>query len=231
MSEPYYRQGRLTLYHGDALATLQNLPDNSIDALVTDPPAGVAFMNAAWDNPATFPLRGRRDTDRDTDAVRKYGNDVEYDRSPKARRAFIAFLTEIFSEALRVAKPGAHAFVWALPRTSHWTATALEDAGWEIRDCVYHIAATGFPKSLDISKALDKAAGVDRPVVGRKHGARNGNGNNNDYGAFGSAGNGMHDVTAPATDLATQWAGWGTALKPAVEVWLLAHKPLTPVPP
>jgi tRNA G10 N-methylase Trm11 len=82
------------------------LADCSVDAVVADPPSGISFMGAAFD---TF--RG-------------------------GRQAFIAAMTNAFREALRVAKPGAHGLFWALPRTSHWTATALEDAGWEIRDSI-----------------------------------------------------------------------------------------------
>ena len=66
------------------------------------------------------------------------------------------------TEAYRVLKPGGHALVWSIPRTSHWTAWALEDAGFDIRDCVLHLFGSGFPKSLDVSKAIDKRPGVSR---------------------------------------------------------------------
>ena len=91
---------------GDNMGTwgLPRLPDNCVDAIVTDPPAGISFMGKSWDAD-----KGGRD-------------------------AWIAWLAEILRECLRVAKPGAHMFCWALPRTSHWTATAIEDAGWGIRD-------------------------------------------------------------------------------------------------
>ena len=76
---------------------------------------------------------------------------------------------EFWTEALRVAKPGAHLLAFGGTRTYHRLAVAIEDAGWEIRDCVMWVYGSGFPKSLDVSKAIDKAAGAERKVVGRKH--------------------------------------------------------------
>lgn len=122
-----YENDRVMLLKGDCLERLQGIDDDSIDALVTDPPAGIAFMNKRWDKD-----KGGRD-------------------------AWIAWMCEVMRECLRVLKPGAHGLVWALPRTSHWTATALEDAGFELREIVSHIFGTGFPKSLNVSKALSNA--------------------------------------------------------------------------
>ncbi len=121
----------MTLHHGDSLDILRSLPPHSVDALVTDPPAGIGFMGKAWD------------------------------RDKGGRLAWIGWMAEVMREALRVLKPGGHALVWALPRTSHWTATALEEAGFEIRDRLAHIFGSGFPKSLDVSKAIDKAQRED----------------------------------------------------------------------
>lgn len=187
---------QVTLLHGDALEVLRTLPDNSVDAIVTDPPGGISFMGREWDSD-----KGGRDN-------------------------WIAAFAEIARECLRVVKPGAHALVWAIPRTSHWTATAWENGGWEVRDRVAHVFGSGFPKSHDVSKAIDKAAGAEREVVGVTTGARNGNGTNNDYGTYQSAQDGNYPITAPATDDAKRWQGWGSALKPAPknDVW-----PLPPV--
>jgi DNA modification methylase len=110
---------------GEALAVLREMPDNSVDAIVSDPPAGVSFMSAKWDSD-----RGGRDT-------------------------WIAWLAEIMAEARRVLKPGGHALVWSLPRTSHWTGYALENAGYEIRDTIEHLYGEGMPKSHNISRAID----------------------------------------------------------------------------
>jgi len=134
------RQG-WQLLEGDSEELLKQLPDNYCDSMVTDPPAGISFMNAEWD------------------------------RDKGGRDEWIAWLGYVMFEALRVLKPGAHALVWAIPRTSHWTAMALERAGFEIRDVIDHLFGTGFPKSLNFD------------------------------------------------------GGFGTALKPAKEHWILARKP------
>lgn len=188
---------------GDCLGPsgLPSLADASVDSVVTDPPAGIGFMGKDWD----------------------------HDKG--GRTEWIAWLASVMRECLRVLKPGGHALVWALPRTSHWTATAIEDAGFEIRDVITHHFGTGFPKSLDVSKAIDKAAGAEREIVGE--GAFAKRRPRADHASQGvvladdsyirPAG---HPLTAPATDAAKQWAGWGTALKPASEHWILARNPL-----
>ena len=126
---------------------------------------------------------------------------------------------EFWAEALRVAKPGAHLLAFGGTRTFHRLACAIEDAGWEIRDCVMWVYGSGFPKSHDVSKAIDKAAGAEREVVGQVN--RTGK-ESSTYGAM--AGDNL--LTAPATDAARQWSGWGTALKPAWEPIIVARKPL-----
>lgn len=180
------------LFHGDAWEALRDVPANSVDALVTDPPAGIAFMGKEWDDD-----KGGRDE-------------------------WVTWLTSVMRQAYRALKPGAHGFVWALPRTSHWTATALENAGFEIRDVVTHLFGSGFPKSLDISKAIDKAAGAEPIDVG-PHRSIVGKGSvfNKDFSNV----KGPRE-TAPATAAAAAaWSGWGTALKPASEHWILIRKP------
>jgi site-specific DNA-methyltransferase (adenine-specific) len=129
-----------------------------------------------------------------------------------------------WAEALRVAKPGAHLLAFGGTRTYHRLACAIEDAGWEIRDCVMWVYAQGFPKSMDVSKQLDKAAGAEREVVGEKITGRALGGSNWRDGDAG--GQEIVPVTAPATDAARQWSGWGTALKPAWEPIIVARKPL-----
>jgi site-specific DNA-methyltransferase (adenine-specific) len=131
---------------------------------------------------------------------------------------------EFWTEALRVAKPGAHLLAFGGTRTYHRLACAIEDAGWEIRDCVMWVYGSGFPKSHDVSKAIDKAAGAEREVVGGKVTGRALGGSNWRDGDAG--GQEMVPVTAPATDAARQWSGWGTALKPAWEPIIVARKPL-----
>jgi site-specific DNA-methyltransferase (adenine-specific) len=187
-----------TIHRGDCLDILPTLAANSVDTIITDPPYGLAFMGKDWDHGV-----------------------------PGA-----AF----WAAALRVAKPGAMLLAFGGSRTFHRLTCAIEDAGWEVRDCLMWLYGSGFPKSLDISKAIDKAAGEVRGVVGMKHKigrpnaanqswARNGKSAGADYATHPKTlGIGME--TAPATDAARTWHGWGTALKPAWEPIILAMKPL-----
>jgi DNA modification methylase len=137
---------------------------------------------------------------------------------------------EIWAECLRVLKPGGHLLAFAGTRTQHRMAVRIEDAGFEIRDMIAWVYGSGFPKSLDVSKAIDKAAGAEREVVAwTKGGASNSLDRRNfeqgkrsiDYAP------GLDiPVTAPATEAARQWQGWGTALKPSLEPITVARKPL-----
>jgi len=137
---------------------------------------------------------------------------------------------EFWTAAMRVAKPGAHLLAFGGTRSSHRLACAIEDAGWEIRDCVMWVYGSGFPKSLDVSKAINKAAGAEREETGRVLSVtgRRMNGSNaiadSGYGAVG-ADRSENRETAPATPEAQQWSGWGTALKPAWEPITVARKP------
>jgi hypothetical protein len=139
---------------------------------------------------------------------------------------------EVWRECLRVLKPGGHLLAFAGTRTQHRMAVRIEDAGFEIRDMLAWVYGSGFPKSLDVSKAIDKAAGAERPVVGMKvygEGAvHHGGANSGRRGGVmsKSADRGPNQITAPATQAAQQWAGYGTALKPALEPITMARKPL-----
>ena len=135
----------------------------------------------------------------------------------------------VFRECLRVLKPGGHLIAFGGSRTYHRLACAVEDAGFDIRDQIMWVYGSGFPKSLNVSKALDKAAGAEREVVGVNESALRPNRVNRGLlagvpGHF-QADNGT-TITAPATPEAKQWDGWGTALKPAHEPAVLARKPL-----
>jgi len=171
------------LRFGDCLDVLRTLPDCSVDAVVTDPPYGLAFMGKKWDY--------------DVPAV------------------------EVWAECLRVLKPGGHLLAFAGTRTQHRMAVRIEDAGFEIRDLIAWVYGSGFPKSLDVSKAIDKAAGAEREVIGVA--GKSGSVRNSMAGDFAG---GEYMSTAPATPEAQQWAGWGTALKPALEPITMARKPL-----
>ncbi len=180
----------MTLLLGDCLEQMRTLPDNSVDAVVTDPPYGLSFMNKKWDY--------------DVPSV------------------------EIWREVYRVLKPGGHVLSFGGTRTYHRMVVNIEDAGFEIRDQVQWIYGSGFPKSHNVSKAIDKMAGVEREVVGT-----NPNHRKNELGEIHTTGtmcgephSGGGDITAPATPEAKTWDGWGSALKPANEPICLARKPL-----
>jgi site-specific DNA-methyltransferase (adenine-specific) len=131
----------------------------------------------------------------------------------------IAYDLEVWRQCLRVLKPGGHLLAFSGSRTYHRMACAIEDAGFDVRDQIMWLYGSGFPKSLDVSKAVDAAAGAERDVVG--HG-RSGKARNAMAGDFA----GEWNVTTPATAAARQWSGWGTALKPAHEPICMARKPL-----
>jgi DNA modification methylase len=272
--------GNVTVHHGNCLDILPTLPDCSVDSVVTDPPYELGFMGKKWD------------------------------------ASGIAYRVDLWSEVLRVLKPGGHLLAFGGTRTYHRMAVAIEDAGFEIRDSIHWIYGSGFPKSLDVSKAIDKqrddrediykvtawvraardAAGISnrdiddafgfagmaghwtstksqpavptleqvptllevlgveadnvpedirrllwdlngkkgqpgenwakREVVGKsENGIAGGTGKHTgEDNAYGFAGE--FDITAPATDAAKQWEGWGTALKPAHEPIVVARRPL-----
>ncbi len=128
------------------------------------------------------------------------------------------------------AKPGAYLLAMGGTRTHHRLACAIEDAGWEIRDCLMWLYGQGFPKSLNVSKAIDKAAGAERPIIGTQRLTGNACVPTKDKGGTYGVGVGTvppQDVpiTGPATPEAEQWDGWGTALKPAWEPIIMARKP------
>lgn len=177
----------MRLISGDCIEAMCELPHESVDAIVTDPPYGLGFMGKAWDDLPPGEEWGR--------------------------------------ECLRVLKPGGHLLAFGGSRTYHRLACAVEDAGFEVRDQMMWLYGSGFPKSLDVSKAIDKAAGASRQVVGTKRRHTSITGNN--YGNAGSCSTTADiDITAPATPEAEAWGGWGTALKPAHEPIVVARKPL-----
>lgn len=180
------------------------MPEASVDAIVTDPPYGLAS--------------GPTTTLEEAQGGRGFMG-KEWDRGVPG--------VTFWREALRVAKPGAHMLAFGGTRAFHRMAVAIEDAGWEIRDCVAWVYGSGFPKSLDASKAIDRAAGAEREVVGVSSvtGERR-NAGIEKYGGGNGIPQSVNLLTAPATDAAKEWAGWGTALKPAWEPVLLCRKPV-----
>ena len=197
----------------DVLRWCKSYKGPKFHALLADPPAGISFMSKGWDTD-----HGGRDS-------------------------WIANMQAIFSAIVPHLYPGAHCIVWALPRTSHWTATALENAGLEIREIVTHVFGSGFPKSANVSKHLDRMAGVEREVIGRKIDVSTGRPMSEKQAKQGRNGDSSEGwdrpwrsdserltancvITAPATDAAKAFDGMGTALKPASEHWIICRKPI-----
>lgn len=129
----------------------------------------------------------------------------------------------IWEECLRVLKPGGHLLAFAGTRTQHRMAVRIEDAGFEIRDMLAWVYGSGFPKSMDVSKAIDNAAGAQREILSERINRSSFDPEKQGGGGFQR---GTIQVTTPATDAARQWQGWGTALKPALEPITVARKPL-----
>ena len=205
-------------------------PD-SVDSIVTDPPYDLISIVKRFGGNNAAPVNN---------AETKAGRDN--DPYARAARGFmgkqwdgtgVAFDPETWAEAYRVLKPGGHLLAFGGTRTYHRMVCAIEDAGFEIRDTICWHYATGFPKSHDVSKGIDKAAGAEREVVGteRHRDIRNGAGREYGEGILAAMREGPvqyldHPITAPTTDEARQWSGWGTALKPATELICVARKPL-----
>lgn len=207
---------------GDCVEQMAAMPEASVDAVVCDPPYGLEFMGKEWDRlGASAAHRVDRADEMGEENKRRYiASGVTYGQSTKAMQAWHEAWAR---EALRVLKPGGHLLAFGGTRTYHRLACAIEDAGFEIRDTIAWMYGSGFPKSLDVSKAIDAAAGAERAVVaevyrGERAGTR--------AGIMGEAVPRTDRVTAPATPDAERWQGWGTALKPAHEPIVVARKPL-----
>lgn len=230
-----------SIKNGDCLNLLKEIPSDSVDALVTDPPAGIKIFGHEWDS------------------------------DKGGRNAWTNWMTAVMDECQRVLKPGAHALVWALPKRSHWTATAIENADFRVRDVISHAFATGFPKSMNLEKAIlstkyldpEKIRQITMWIRERKENLKLTNRQLDSLamtsgGAchwtnvdnprqmtiptpekwqkliplIGPAPKHIQDLYWEMTDqqasekeaLSLKWAGWGTELKPAHEHWILAQK-------
>lgn len=201
---------KYTTHNDDCLIVLKSYPDNHFDSIVTDPPAGISFMGKDWD----------------------------HDKG--GRESWIEWMTKIAEECLRTLKPGGHALVWALPRTSHWTATAWEDAGFEVRDIITHVFGSGFPKSYNIAKGIEGILTNGSASWNNFHKLNGKKGKKSNRGANGLVSTNMDQGNRPesyvshgtleleaTTPEAKNWEGWGTALKPASENWILLRKPIS----
>ena len=200
---------KFAVHESESLAFVRSLPDASVDCVVTDPPYGLGKEPDAVAMLRDWMTTGHHD--------HKGGGGF-------MGKKWDAFVPQpaFWAECLRVMKPGAHLVTFGGTRTFDLVTLGLRIAGFEVRDVLAWMYGSGFPKSLDVSKAIDKEAGAVREVLSERPA----------YGIGGNASfNGHADgavarITAPATPAAQAWEGWGTALKPAWEPVVLARKPL-----
>lgn len=199
--------------NGNNIELLKNYPDNYFDSVVTDPPYGLgkepnpSELMRAWLETGYHEIQGKGFMGKEWDAF-----------VPQP-----IFWKEVF----RVLKHGGHVVSFFGTRTYDWGVMAMRFAGFEVRDCIQWLYGSGFPKSHNISKAIDKLHGSEREVVGSKiTGTMNNKGGASVNKQGWDSGQKQIDITAPATEEAKKWDGWGSALKPANEPIVLARKPL-----
>ncbi len=182
------------IHFKNSLLLADDLAENSVHAVITDPPYGLHLMGQSWDK--------------------------------------ILPPQKVWDACYKVMRPGAFCLAFGHTRLYHRLGCQLEDAGFVIKDCLCWTYASGFPKSLDVSKKIDDLQGGKRQVVGtvKRWGANasggRGNQRANQYQPSVKGAVKYDDITVPATDDAKQWKGWGTALKTAWEPIVLAQKPI-----
>lgn len=211
---------------GNSLEKLKELEDNSIDSIVTDPPYHLVSIVKRF---------GKKGS-----ALAQYGKDGSFGRLSKGfmgkewdgvdeNGIGIAYNVDLWAECLRVLKPGGYLLAFSGTRTYHRMAVAIEDAGFEVRDMIEWVYGSGFPKSLNIGKAVDKIQGNDREIIGKlKYGDKSKEGYN-PYHATKETQTTGHILSTSEpllTKGTSKWEGWGTALKPSHEPICMARKPL-----
>ena len=209
--------------HADSRDALREMPDASIDACVCDPPYALVSIGKRYGADSAAPT-----------VAGVYGRSTAGFMGKKWDTGETAFDPAFWAEVLRVLKPGAHLIAFGGTRTFHRLVCAIEDSGFEVRDQLAWLFGSGFPKSHDVSKGIDKRGGASIAWFGPwLRAERERRGINQGFRIrresivqIAGCSDGEYDITAPATDEARQWHGWGTALKPAHEPICLARKPL-----
>jgi len=210
------------LYHGDCIEVMRSLPENSVDTCITDPPYGLRFMGKEWD---TF-----RQDKRGKNQIINMGNGMKQLNHIELVE-FQEWTTQWAQAVYRLLKPGGLLLAFGGTRTYHRLVVAIEDAGFEIRDTIAWVYGSGFPKSYNIEKGVNK-------YLKTGNASWNGTGDSSN-GALGYSKlqheqgyrpndySGKHqsqiDITEPSAKI---WHGWGTALKPAMELICVAMKPI-----
>jgi len=207
---------------GDSLVKLKDLAPNSVDAVVSDPPYELTANKKGGSGVASINLESPYGRSRIGTGNGGGFMGMKWDSTG------IAFSPELWGECFRILKPNGVIKAFSGTRTFHRMTQALKKSGFvdfEIHAWTY---GSGFPKSMDVSKQIDKAAGAEREVVGRVAGMgkQNPEWNGTAQGRAENSFKSEYDATAPATDAARQWSGWGTALKPAWEPIIVARKPI-----
>ena len=232
-----FLKGRVKLYGADCLEVLAQLPENSIDSCVVDPPYHLTSIVKRFGSDGAAPAKSaaQRRFEKTGGADRKPGTD-QYGRLSRGFMGKvwdggdIAFRPETWAAVMRVLKPGGHLVAFGAPKNSHRLTCAIEDAGFEIRDMIAWLFGSGFPKSHDVSKGIDRAAGAEREAISTGKAVKRMIPGADQNKAGWEKNNGREyvpGVTTPATPAAQEWEGWGTALKPAIEPITLARKPLS----
>jgi len=212
------------IIQGDSLEIMKEIPDNSIDTIITDAPYGLSFMGKEWDS-----FRATKNTK--SQVVNWLGSGMKHNGEEMI--GYQEWTRQWAEEALRVAKPGATLLCFGGTRTWHRLACGLEDAGWVIKDTLMWLYGSGFPKATDISKQLDKRAGKEREIIGEmispdgkpysKRQPKSWTPQFSDYKIYNAP---APKITAPATPEAKLWNGWKShGLKPAWEPIIMAMKP------
>lgn len=208
----YTKNEDYTLYEGNMLDMLEVIEPNSIDSIVTDPPYGLTSICNRFG--------------KENSAPAQYGKDGAFSRLSKGFMgkewdgSGIEYNVETWKKCFEVLKPGGYLLAFGGTRTYHRIAYAIENAGFEIRDCIMWLYGSGFPKNMNIEKAINKREGVlfsSKPASGVGFMNSNNDGWHNTYNQLVQVG--------MSTDLAKKWQGWGTCLKPAYEPIIVARKP------
>lgn len=217
---PVEHMNNSLLVNGDSLKRLRDFPYESIDSVVIDGPYGIGFMGKEWDNFNPKSIQSSKYQDGVNHHLQSGRSSSmiagKYDVTRMGAVKFQEWCYQWAKELIHVMKPGACLVSFCSPRMYHRMATAIEDAGFEIRDQIQYLFGSGFPKSHDISKAIDKISQAERNIIcenpnlkGRK-----------------TWDNNPKNISLPSSNQAKVWEGWGTGLKPSNEPIVLARKPI-----
>jgi len=217
------------ILQGDCIEEMKKLPENSVDAIITDPPYGLEFMGKEWDKfdkeKGSWDKRGNEGKTKDSYGRLQGTTPIKY----QAGKPLQEFCFKWASACLRILKPGGFLLSFGGTRTYHRLVCGIEDAGFEIRDTIMWLYASGFPKSYNVGKAIDKIQGNERNKIGEGKGKSYVHQNkiNVEQGFrpkdYYKDNGGEFEITKGNSE----WEGWGTALKPAVEPIVVARKPLS----